>query len=297
MSKQGQRKVYFENKEFLYATINSSKQFVIEEQKFNSSFASYIEAHKCLGHPGENVMKILKQRYSNLIPNKPEGFHCPSCILSKSIHHSETSRPKRAKKRFQIIHSDLSGKFSVDSLGKKRYYISFIDDYSRYAWICFLRDKSDTNQAIRDYVMKIKNQYGITVKTFFSDNGGEYIDHRVQQFLAELGIGHQNSPPYEHESNGVAERFNRTIVTKARTLLIDFPKVLWAEAIATSVYLYNRTPHRTNEYRSPIELLDDSSAPSASNFRTFGCKVYVHIPKETRSSGSKLQPRAIEGNF
>ncbi|KAI0991730.1 hypothetical protein K3495_g16457, partial [Podosphaera aphanis] len=55
------------------------------------------------------------------------------------------------------------------------------------------------------------------------DNGGEYIDGRVEQFLAQHGIDHEYSPSHEHESNGVAERFNRTIVTKARTMLIDFP--------------------------------------------------------------------------
>ncbi|KAI0993892.1 hypothetical protein K3495_g14292 [Podosphaera aphanis] len=127
--------------------------------------------------------------------------------------------------------------------------------------------------------------------------GGEYIDGRVEQFLAEYGIDHEYSPSREHESNGVAERFNRTIVTKARTMLLDFPKFLWAEAIATSVYLYNRTPHQTINYQSPIELLDGVSSPMIDHLHAFGCKVYVHILDETRPSGSKLQPRGIEGIF
>lgn len=80
-------------------------------------------------------------------------------------------------------------------------------------------------------------------------------------------------------------------------MLLDLPKFLWAESIATSVYLYNRTPHRTNGYQTPIELLNGSDVPKVSHLHPFGCKSFVHIPPETRPAGSKLQPREIEGLF
>ncbi|KAI1004680.1 hypothetical protein K3495_g3534 [Podosphaera aphanis] len=147
------------------------------------------------------------------------------------------------------------------------------------------------------FIKRIENQYGIILKKVFSDNGGEYIDKRVEQFLDEYSIDHDYSPSHEHESNGAAERLNRTIVTKARALIINFPKFLWAEAIATSVYLYNRTPHRMINYQSPIELIEGVTTSTIEHLHAFGCKVYVHIPDETRPSGSKLQPRAIEGIF
>lgn len=119
---------------------------------------------------------------------------------------------------------------------------------------------------------------------------------RVKRFFADNGIEHENSPPYEHESNGVAERFNRNIVTKARALLLNKPKFLWAEAISTTVYLYNRTPHKAIDNKLPIELLNGET-PSIAHLHVFGQRVYVHIPEETRHSGSKLQPRAIAGIF
>jgi transposase InsO family protein len=103
-----------------------------------------------------------------------------------------------------------------------------------------LKKKSDTTKAIKDYLKPTQTQYDSTVKTLCTDNGGEYIYSKVESLLADLGIVLQNSPPCEHESNGLAERFNRTIATEAYTMLMDHPKSLWAKSIACATYLYNR---------------------------------------------------------
>ncbi|KAI0992382.1 hypothetical protein K3495_g15804, partial [Podosphaera aphanis] len=264
-SKNRKRRVLENGKEWMFAVLDDMGHFVVKELKNTASFTSYMDAHSCFGYPGENAMLHLIRRYPDLIPIKPEQFHCPSCILSKSTHISAKSKSSRAQKPFDTIHSDLSGKFAVDSIGGKRYYITFIDDYSRHAWVSFLRNKNDTFLEIKKFVNHIRNQYGVTIKKFFSDNGGEYIDKRVENLMDEFGIVLLKSPAYEHESNGIAERFNRTIVTKARAMLLNFPKSLWAESIATAVYLYNRTPHRTIDYRSPLELLDNTSPPAVSH--------------------------------
>ena len=88
-------------------------------QKNNNKvfFTSYLNAHECFSHPGQSAMENLRKQYPELIPSKPENFHCPPCLLSKSTHKSEKSSQKHAKNPLEIIHSDLSGKFSVDSLG------------------------------------------------------------------------------------------------------------------------------------------------------------------------------------
>ena len=171
ISKDGQRRVMQDGKEFIFACLDMDNQFIVQESKYKASFVSYMEAHQCFGHPGDSAMQHLRQRYNKLIPHKPEKFHCPSCILSKSVHHTEKSTHKRTSKPFELIYSDLSGKFSVDSLGGKRYYITFIDDYSRYAWIYLLRNKNDAYQVIHDFVVYIKNQFNVTINTLFSDNG------------------------------------------------------------------------------------------------------------------------------
>jgi transposase InsO family protein len=71
-----------------------------------------------------------------------------------------------------------------------------------------LKKKSDTTKAIK-YILKwIQTQYNTTVKALRTDNGGEYINLEVESILADQEIVLQNSPLYEHESNGLAEQFN-----------------------------------------------------------------------------------------
>jgi transposase InsO family protein len=115
---------------------------------------------------------------------------------------------------------------------------------SRFAWVYLLKNKSDAAKAIKDFVRKAERQHKTKILRFRTDNGGEYVNKEIETFFSESGISHNRTVPYSHESNGVAERFNRTIITIARTLLVDYEsKALWAEAIAYAVYTKNRLLH------------------------------------------------------
>ncbi|KAI0993108.1 hypothetical protein K3495_g15076, partial [Podosphaera aphanis] len=144
----GHRRVLKNNEEILYARVNGSGQYIVQTVNEKSSFASYSEAHEALGHPGANVMSPMR-KFDPSIPEKPESFSCTSCLLFKSKHKVPKSTHKRASKVFDLIHSDLSGRFSVKSLGGKEYYITFIDDCTRHAWIYFLKQKSDALTSIK----------------------------------------------------------------------------------------------------------------------------------------------------
>ncbi|POS85882.1 hypothetical protein EPUL_002865, partial [Erysiphe pulchra] len=121
------------------------------------------------------------------------------------------------------------------------------------------------------YAMTINKSQGQTLKYAGVDLITPVFSHGqlVQRFFVKNGIDHENSPPYEHELNGVAERFNRKIVTKARAMLLDLPRFLWAEVTASAVYLYNRIPHRTIENKLPIELLYGIKSPINNTSSSF----------------------------
>ncbi|KAI1003447.1 hypothetical protein K3495_g4758 [Podosphaera aphanis] len=105
----------------------------------------------------------------------------------------------------------------------------------------------------------------------------------------------RNSLAYSHEPNGIAERFNQIVVTKARIMLMDHGKFIWAEAISMAVYLYNRFPHQSINDQSPIEVLNGHPFTSTTHLRPFGSIAFVHIPEEARPAGSKLMPRTMDG--
>jgi len=197
----------------------------------------------------------------------------------------------------KLIHTDLSGKFSVPSIGKRNYYITVIDNHTRYSAIVFLTKKSDTS-AIKTFVRQIEKQYDIKIQRFRHDNGGEYVNDELQEYYKSNGIICELTPPYAHESNGIAKRYNRTIATMMRTMMIDISsKFLWAEAAATAVYIKNRLPHsRLPDRMTPYQALHGKKPP-IKHLQPFGRRCYVRIPEEIRPSGSKLLARSIEGIF
>jgi hypothetical protein len=160
-SSGGHRRVLKDGKEWMYAVADlkmSSSEYVIQQVVNKACFSSYIEAHKVFGHSGASVMERMSNLCPTIIPPKPEIFHCPSCALSKSTHSVPPPAHQRASKPFELLHSDLSGNFST-SLDGNQYYIAFIDDFSRFAWVYFLKKKSDTTKAIKDILKRIQTQY------------------------------------------------------------------------------------------------------------------------------------------
>jgi len=256
--------------------------------------------HKRLGHLSYNNMKILANKIENpQAISFPEINNdlCSTCQLGKSTRNISTEQSKRATYPLEIIHSDLSGKFSKTSLGGSNYYVTFIDDYSRYTVVTFLKSKADTFHAFTNYKCMVENQLNVKIKRLRTDNGGEYVNKPFNEFLNSSGIIHELSIPYVHETNGIAERLNRTLAETSRCLLIDaqLTTEFWAEAVACACYLKNISPHRRIQ-TTPYELWYKRK-PNIEHLKVFGCLVYVHIPKEARPSYSKLKPRAWQGIF
>lgn len=85
--------------------------------------------------------------------------------------------------------------------------------------------------------------------------GREYLSKVFQSFLKENGIVHQKTVPYNSEQNGIAERFNRTLIERAKSILFDakLHKKFWTEAINTASYLINRSIARATG-KLPEEL-------------------------------------------
>ena len=106
------------------------------------------------------------------------------------------------------------------SIGSCSDYVTFIDNFTRMVWIAFIKEKADTARAIHAFIVRSERQFEKKVKHLFTDNGGEYVNHTVHDFLANRGIVHDFAPVYGHEYKGLAERYNYTLLTMVRMMLL-----------------------------------------------------------------------------
>ena len=155
----------------------------------------------------------------------------------------------------ELIHSDLCEFEGKLTRGGNRYIITFIDDFSRYAYVYLLKNKSDAFDKFKEFLLEVENQFGKKVKQIRSDRGREYESTGFNSFVQLLGIIHETTPPYSPASNGVAKRKNRTLIGMTNAILIDSgaPSNIWGEAVLTACYVLNRVPHKKTKL-TPFEL-------------------------------------------
>ena len=132
--------------------------------------------------------------------------------------------------------------------GKKRYMVTFIDDYSRYTMCYLIQTKDEVVNKCREFVAEVSNKFQRKPKILRSDNGGEYTGNELTSYMKQEGIQIQTTVPYSPSQNGVAERKNRTIIEMAKCMLLDaeLPQQYWGEAVMTAVYLQNGLPTKAN---------------------------------------------------
>ena len=93
----------------------------------------------------------------------------------------------RANQPLELIHSDVCGPMNVKARGGYEYFITFIDDYSRYGYVYLMQHKSDTFEKFKEYRAEVENQLGKTIKTLRSDRGGEYLDNDFKNSWLSMG--------------------------------------------------------------------------------------------------------------
>ena len=110
-----------------------------------------------------------------------------------------------------------------------------------------LRNKDEAFDKFLLYKAEVENQLGRKIKRVRSDRGGEYL--LFNDFCEKEGIIHEVTPPYSPESNGVAERKNRTLKEMMNVMLVSFaaPNNLWGEALLSACFIQNRIPHKKTQ--------------------------------------------------
>jgi transposase InsO family protein len=158
-------------------------------------------------HGASKIIDTL-ETYQACIEGKMHELPHPSKIIISS------------KRVLELLLMDLFGPPTYASLGGKKYCLVIIDDYSRYTWVFFLAHKSETQQTVKDFTNEVQHQYGQDILMIQSDNGTEFKNYTLNDFLSDEGIRHQYSSPCTPQQNGVSEWKNWTLIDMARTMLV-----------------------------------------------------------------------------
>ena len=248
--------------------------------------------HRRLGHISAFSIRFLfRHHLIDGIDLVDDGspLLCDSCeyakLTHKPIQKERTAPPANA---FGVeVHTDLWGPSPVPSIGGRKYYVSFTDDYSRYTRISILRTKDETLAAYKAFAAWVKTQHGVCIKRLRSDRGGEYTGNEFSTFLKEQGTERMLTTHDTPQHNGIAESLNRRLVECVRALLhhSGLPRTLWGEALHFAVWLKNRTSTRVLGTVTPFERVNGYK-PNLGGVPEWGQRVWVHNDK-----GSKLDAR------
>jgi hypothetical protein len=201
---------------------------------------------------------------------------CEICLKGKQCRVPCKNKKSMRRKKLELIHSDVCGPINVTSLGGKRYFITFTDDFSRWTEVYFMKQKSEAFKYFEIFKAKLETMTGEKIKILRTDNGSEYVNDNFTYFLKQFGIKHETTDIYTPQQNGVSERKNRTLLDMTRCLLFqsNLPKFLWCEALSTSNYIRNRCISESIQNNIPYSLWYGRN-PNISYLKSFGSLTYV----------------------
>lgn len=267
-----------------------------EEQALSATQVNQYELwHRRMGHLGAaNLQKLpnIVEGLKGVNLKSPNQEICEGCMNGRQ-NRLPFDDSTSSYELLELIHSDVCGPMQTLSIGGSRYVITFTDHYSHTTKCYYLPDKKAATclEKFKEYKAQTEAMTGKKIKILRTDGGGEYINEAFQDYLKENGIQHQRSIRYTPQQNGVAERINRTLEEKTRSMLhsAKLPYRLWAEIWETACYLHNRSPVKAlqKENKTPQEAFYGQK-PNISNLRAIGSLAFVHIPNELRS---KLEPK------
>ncbi|KAJ4816146.1 hypothetical protein LUZ62_028712 [Rhynchospora pubera] len=241
--------------------------------------------HARFGHPSNEATLHVLKNFS--IPCSSMSLSsCHDCIVAKAHKLPFCNSSSTTTSPLQLIHSDVWGPSPILSSNGYRYYVIFVDDFSKFTWIYFMANKSDVVSIFSGFKVQVENLFGCTIKVLRTDGGAEFkpIGTRFPQII------HQTSCPHTPQQNGISERKHRHIVELSIAIMshASIPHIYWDEIFSSTIYLINRLPSSLN-HTIPYKILF-SKDPDFSFLRVLGCLCF---PYTRPYNSNKFEPRAL----
>ncbi|KAJ1699274.1 hypothetical protein LUZ63_007786 [Rhynchospora breviuscula] len=241
--------------------------------------------HSRLVHCSSSVLSILCKNSSISVKNIGNSF-CHDCNKAKAHKLPFSSSQSVTSAPLQLIHTDLWGPSSVVSNNGNRYYVHFIDDYTRFSWYYACASKSDVVRIFDDFKLKVENLLSTSIKTIQCDGGLEFRP-LINKYPA---ITFQISCPHTPQQNGIAERKHRHMVELGLATMYHahIPLEYWDWIFESTNFVINRLPSQHTVPITPFQKLFNQP-PDYNFLKVIGCACYPLLrPYNT----NKLQPRS-----
>lgn len=215
------------------------------------------------------------------------------CFVGKQHRDAIPKKSQwRASHKLQLVYFDICGPITPNSKSNKRYFITFVDDFSRQVWIYFLAEKYEAFITFKNYKSLVEKESGALICCVRTNRGGEFNSKDFNEICKINGISRQLTTSYTPQKNGVAERKNQTIMNIVRCMLCEkqVPKSFWPEAAKWTVHVLNWSPTLTVKDKNPEEVWSGIK-PEVDYFRVFGCLSHVHVPDTKRR---KLDDKSMQ---
>ena len=246
--------------------------------------------HFRLGHVSNDRLLSMKSSFPCI--RIDENSVCDICHYSRHKKLPFNLSENKASKCYELLHFDIWGPVSTQSIHSHKYFITALDDYSRFTWIILCKSKSEVQNHVQNFILLIENQFNCKVKVVRTDNGPEFL---MPDFYSSKGIEHQTSCVETPQQNGRVERKHQHILNVARALLFQskLPKQFWSYSVLHAVYIINRIPTPLLKNQSPY-FLRFGHNPNLNEFKVFGCLCYASTLQNHRT---KLDSRAKKSIF
>ncbi|KAE9592424.1 putative RNA-directed DNA polymerase [Lupinus albus] len=278
----------------LYAlNLGVEKHSLFSSSVFQSLTNKHVETslwHMRFGHVSKPILQLLSKQFSfswnkNILP-------CDVRHISKQKKLPFSLSATHTTKSFDLLHVDIWGPYAVPSIFGQKYFLTLVDDYSRFTWIILMKSKAETRVNLIKFISYIETQFSTKLKCLKSDNGVEIL---MNDFLASKGIIHQRTCIETPQQNGIVERKHQHILNVARSLFFHscIPSKLWNFSIQHPVHLINRVPSPLLQNKSPYQCLYNE-LPIISHLKVFGCLAFANTIISNRT---KFDQRARKTVF
>ena len=242
--------------------------------------------HYRLGHLSYSRFKMI--HISN--PKISCNFNntCTVCPLAKQKFIPFPVSSSTSNKNFDLIHCDIWRPFSISSKNDCHFFLTNVDDFSRYTLIHLMQSKGQTRTYIQSFFHLIETHFNSKIKVLRSDNGPKF---NMAEFYSNKGVLHQLSCVESPQQNAKVERKHQHhLLNVARSLRFqaNLPFSFWIDCVTTTAYFINRIPTPLLSNKSPYEMLF-SKPPIYSHLKVFGCLCSTSTLSRHRN---KLEPRA-----